>query len=433
MPTEHDENRTAQLSAGALAAVYVIALAARLLWLVVRTKWTAIGSGLEFPDEADYWSMAKLFAVGQVMRDVDGHAAARTPGYPIFLALFAGWPNGMDWARCAQIVVGSLLAVFVALLGCRFGGRSVGLLAGLFSAIDPFNMFFGALLLTETLAITALAAVWWCLWPLGLCTAKLPWWRTIMGGAIGGVCVHLHPSMLGAVLVALIVLVFFGISAGRLTRGGAVLAIALASLLPWAERNRRVLGKPIFLTTRLGRSLYDGVGPQASGRSDLAYVRDLPQLTGLDELQQDEFLLGESLRLIRQDPWRIIRLAGRKFLATWNPVPNAAEYRSSTVRLISAAWMIPAIILAAIGLIRRRRPSLAWAYLLTPAGYFTLLHMVFVGSIRYRLPAMPFVEILTAAGLVSLLTPGLSRCSPIARARSSKASGATNSSSAREP
>ncbi len=95
--------------------------------------------------------------------------------------------------------------------------------------------------------------------------------------------------------------------------------------------------------------------------------------------------------------------------------------------------MIPAIILAAIGLIRRRRPSLAWAYLLTPAGYFTLLHMVFVGSIRYRLPAMPFVEILTAAGLVSLLTPGLSRCSPIARARSSKASGATNSSSAREP
>ena len=40
-----------------------------------------------------------------------------------------------------------------------------------------------------------------------------------------------------------------------------------------------------------------------------------------------------------------------------------------------------------------RRPWTA-VLLLTPAVYFTLVHMIFVGSVRYRVPAMPLLFIL---------------------------------------
>ena len=40
--------------------------------------------------------------------------------------------------------------------------------------------------------------------------------------------------------------------------------------------------------------------------------------------------------------------------------------------------------------------------LLSPAIYFTLLHVIFVGSIRYRLPAMPLLFLFAAAAITSL-------------------------------
>ena len=105
---------------------------------------------------------------------------------------------------------------------------------------------------------------------------------------------------------------------------------------------------------------------------------------------------------MRSEPGRTVVLAVRKFLLTWNIFPNAPDQRSAGRMVLSAAWMVPMLVLGGIGLLRGRIVAGGRTILLIPVAYFTLLHMVFVGSVRYRVPIMPFVEILAAVGLTVL-------------------------------
>jgi hypothetical protein len=175
------------------------------------------------------------------------------------------------------------------------------------------------------------------------------------------------------------------------------LAVIPAALLPWAVRNARVAGDFCWLTHRGGVSLYDGVGPQATGKSDLAGVYRMPAVQGLGEVEWDRYFREKSWEQIRADPGRVARLALVKINRTWSPVPNADEYRSRLIRMVSAGWSIPTWTLALIGIwMLRRRPGLVFA-LLMPALYFTLMHALFVGSVRYRLPALAVTSTLAAS------------------------------------
>jgi hypothetical protein len=159
------------------------------------------------------------------------------------------------------------------------------------------------------------------------------------------------------------------------------------------------------LTHRGGISLYDGVRPGADGSSDLGEIKQMPAVRGLDEVAWNEYFMGESLRLIREDPGRIVHLAGIKLARTWNPVPNARDYRSPAVRLIGGSWSIPLFAFALAGAIVLTRKSLGlWltCLLLLPAIYLSILHAFFVGSVRYRLPAMPFFAILSAIAIAAI-------------------------------
>ena len=80
-------------------------------------------------------------------------------------------------------------------------------------------------------------------------------------------------------------------------------------LVPWAVRNRQVTGDWCWLTNRAGISLYDGVGPGATGDSDRGEIKRMPAVRGLDETTWNRYFLTESVRAMREDPVRILRLA----------------------------------------------------------------------------------------------------------------------------
>jgi len=389
-----------------LIVIFVLALLMRAAWGMVRYIRAEDPTALEFPDEEQYWMMARSLRVGEGLKDELGFQATRMPLYPAVLSPFTVMPNGVLAAQALQWLVGALAAGLTAATAASLFNRRIGLIAGLLVACDPFLTFFSSLLLTETPFVAALVALWWTLSPMtrrDLNDGGIGRW--IVVGLLSAVCVYLRESSLGLVLVAIGFLVVSRRLEWKTVVGAATaLGIVVLALVPWAARNQSVTGDWCWLTHRAGISLYDGVGPQALGASDLGSVKQSDAVRGLDEVAWDRYFLEQSLAAIKSDPNRVLRLAGVKLTRIWNPFPNVEAYRSRAVRLISATWTIPTFALAVVGVMllgaNKNRGGLRTAlFLLLPALYFSALHSLFVGSVRYRLAAIPMIEILAAFAL----------------------------------
>ena len=376
-------------------AIFLLALAARAGFGLYA--FPAGGAdALQYDDERWYWSMAESYRRGEGFVGEFGHRAERMPLYPWFLSLFAETERGPAAARWAQWALGALAASLTYLLARRV--RAAPLLAGLIVAFDPGLTGSASLLLTETLFVTSIVALWLIAWPLrrrGGGSAA----RWLAMGLAACVSVYLRESSL--VFVAALVAYLLVVRRDRRAVLGAVTVVLMVfvALVPWAYRNSRVIGQWCWLTTRGGISLYDGVRPGATGASDLAAIKDAPEVGGLSEVEWNRYFYRASRQAILDDPVRIVGLVPIKLARTWSPVLHAAEYQSAAIRTIFAAWYVPLYALALLGLWARRRDGQVCAGLLLPAVCVSLLHGVFVGSVRYRLGALPTLAVLAAVGI----------------------------------
>lgn len=405
---------------GWVVVLFVMAAGLRAGWVCFR--YSGDDSPIhEYPDEKAYWDVSRSLAAGDGLVDEFGYRATYMPGYPVFLALFTDrenpyWYTYLHWARLIQAILGALIAPAVYVLALRWlslagsesehaaSGMAVSVLAGLAVAFDPFLVFFSGLLLTETLFVVALVLAW--VWVLPLCrrNRRIGPVAVIGAGLMLWLCLMLRPS--SVILVPLVPAAI--VLARRFDRQGVaaaalILVLVAVGLSPWAIRNRRVIGEWRWLTTRGGISLYDGFQPGATGASDLAHTKTMPQVQGLSEAEWDRYFHNQAWSSIRHDPGRAVRLAWLKFRRTWGPWPNVEGYRGGVAGTVGAAWTICILVLAVLGWWAQRRALAAWVVLLLPVAAFTLLHMVYVGSVRYRLPVMPFVVVLAAAGLAESL------------------------------
>jgi len=401
--------------------LFAMAFTLRGGWSFIRAWQADFSPSLEFPDETQYWDMARSFWNGTGLRDELGFQATRMPLYPVMLSPFTTLEIGPLLVHILQAFMGAFTAVGTSAIARRFFGARVGILAGLFVCLDPFLVFFSSLMLTETAFIAATVGFWWLLskrWfsltrlshSSAATAAQKP--LNLLFGIICGVVlsfgVYLRESGLGMMLLAL----FVGLASRRFQRPAVVafaaaICVVILSLLPWAARNQVVLGEWCWLTTRAGISLYDGVRPGATGASNLGDVKQSSEVEGMSEADWNRHFLTESVRAIRSDPGRILWLAAIKASRTWNPFPNANEYRSPVIRFVAATWSLPLFLFAAVGatlvwIWGGRNGRYALTLLLTPAVCLTLLHTLFVGSVRYRLAAIPMIAILSACGVVAI-------------------------------
>jgi len=407
--------------------LFLVALAVRGGWGVYRAISIDQPTELEFPDERQYWLMASSFADGDGLRDEFGFRATRMPLYPVLLSPCTQWPSGMLLAAAGQALIGALGAVLAALLAvqvCRLNATPMDTTsihrrcsiaawtAGLLVAFDPFQVFFSALFLTETIYTTLTLLLWWVTMPLVTADKPPGWARWVMVGLIAAACVYTRESAVGLIAVLCLFLIVQGKGPRRRIIGSLIVgAVVVMALWPWASRNKDVIGERQWLTTRGGISLYDGVGPQADGSSNLADVQRSGPAANLSEAEWNRYFWNESIHSIRAEPGRILRLAGVKVARLWNPLPNVETYQSSLVHTVSAAWNIPIFALALAGgmiLVQRGkgRGRRLTVFLLLPALYATVLHAIFVGSVRYRLPVMPMLEILAAVAIAVILNRG---------------------------
>jgi 4-amino-4-deoxy-L-arabinose transferase-like glycosyltransferase len=333
----------------------------------------------------------------------------------------------------AALGAGCIALVYLVVRRTRRGlpqiarrGWTVPLAAAAVAAIEPYTIGISAVLLSEALFLPWMLLSLWglaVLWPgaaeadcqlldqqpaTGFSTAR-EWAVALSTGAAFGAGICTKPSW--ALFPPVSVLAWIATS-GRDGRRAAVARAALlllgatAVMAPWWLRNASVFGRFVPTALWAGASLYDGLGPQSTGASDMAFL-NAPELQPLSEEDQDAILLRRSWEAVRSDPARVARLALIKAVRYWSPWPNAETRGSLWVWLLCAMWTMPLYGLLAAGAWHCRRDVRALTLLAGPLLYFAALHVVFVSSIRYRIPGM-----VPALGLVAV---GLDRIVPWVR------------------
>lgn len=410
------------------------------LALFVRGAWGWVQPADEaaldkLPDQREYLVLAQNLSRGQGLKFDDARFsdevyAFRTPGYPLFLAALGA---KIRLIRLVQALIDTSTVLAVYLLARQWLSLRAALLAAALAAVNPFLIYFTALVLTETLFTAMLA--WGMLLLVGAGNLlpqdrdeddgagetpapSVPaaprkgatlWW--LAGGLVLALSVLVRQSAAGLPVVLGIAAAFVNRRRGAayhrrwpLPVGTTMMLLTALVLMPWAYRNSRVLGSWVWTTTNGGITAYDGFSPDATGASDQSFVESMPELRRMDELGRSQYLSELAQRFVREQPRRALELAAIKAARTWSPAPRSADYSGLKYKLVGLLYSLPLDLLALAGLITGRLPRAAKVFLLLPAIYFTGVHMLSVGSLRYRIPVEPPMAVI-AASLVAPAAP----------------------------
>jgi 4-amino-4-deoxy-L-arabinose transferase-like glycosyltransferase len=319
------------------------------------------------------------------------------PVYPLFLSgvsfLFG---EGYWTIRIVQTIISSISCILIYFLGREFIDKSTGITAALIAVVYPFFIFWGAFILTETLFVFLLLLTVYFFH----INKKIPNIRNgVIAGILLGISILCRPSLIVFVFVLLVSLTISSLWLGwenRFKIIGVILAFTILTISPWSVRNFYHFRRFIPLTTMTGSSFWEGNNLYSSGGP----CQYLPkEVKGLSEVERDRYLTKATLKVIKDNPLRFLKLLGIKFLRFWNIMPNYEGFSSPLYTLVSLFSYIPVIITAIYGmfLTRKKWRNFLLFYMLFFS--FTLGHMLFVSSIRYRVTIMPFMIIFSAYGI----------------------------------
>jgi 4-amino-4-deoxy-L-arabinose transferase-like glycosyltransferase len=378
-------------------------------------------------DSDGYFTLGRAIAEGRPYEYGPQQAQIfRTPGYPTILApvFWLSDRHAVLAARLENALLGTLAVAGVWWLSRQLFGPRAALLAAALAAFYPESIATSAMVLSDTpfCALMLLQlGLWTAAWKVGR-IAPSSVLLALAAGLVAGAATLVRPSwLLFTPLAAMAGVLVPGHRAAdarnprwrHLLIGLCMLAPMLLIMMPWWQRSRRLTGHFVPTTLQVGASLYDGLSPQASGASNMKPVAEFERLfrerhpaeedeTPAEyEYRVDARLQEAALGWLGTEPAAALRLAGIKFLRTWNVWPNEASFSAWPVRLAVALTYLPLLVLGLVGAVRTFRRG--WPYWLCwfPALYFSGLHAVFVGSIRYRQPAMLVLIVLAAGVIVS--------------------------------
>ena len=253
--------------------------------------------------------------------EVHPRKAMRPPVFPLILAGPVRWDQGgrpplLPWddpntswddrrpsphnhtaARLTVALCGTLCVWATGRLGTTIGGPAIGAAAAWLAALNPLAIAFSGMLLSES-AFALLITI--SLWGVAECVRRDPltgepprrlrWGPAVWGGLAAAGATLTRPVWLPFVpCVALLALLLAWRGRGS-AWWAVILLLAFANgMTPWAVRNWVVLGEPILTTTWGGPTLYDSLGPQATGASDMRFRDAISKMPGYDEFEGLEF------------------------------------------------------------------------------------------------------------------------------------------------
>lgn len=432
-----------------LSALLLLALAVRLgaMHAVILPRAAVSGfAPFYFPDSAQLWETAANLAGNGVYETADRLRAWRMPLPPLLLAgARAAGVTNPDCARIANILFDVLNVFLLWHLARKMFSPAAGWLAGLAGALYPFHVFLSALILSDTLAHTAVLLMVEALLACRTALADASaggrpggWKRPAVWLGLSLGLAALTKASLGLLPVPAGLYLLWQIRRGdipfrpgvqTLLLSGTVFALALSG---WWLRNYRQFGEFVPFSTMGGFTLWESTGPGADGGANHGKVafpewyrrgravlaaqpgaraRDaagvaVPGAAGGEPLETalDRALRRETAAAARNAPARALRLCWEKFRRTWNPVPNWQGADAWPYKAAMLLGYLPVLLLALAGMavFYRRRAEIC--ILLLPAFYLAAVHCVFMGSVRYRVPAEGCLIILAAGTLCALFS-----------------------------
>jgi len=361
-------------------------------------------------------------------------ASMHPPGYAVFLLgiyrLF-GEPL-FAWARVVQAVLDAASCLLVYLIGVRFAGRAVGLVAAAGQALAAPAAYLATSRVADALCPALYILTFW-LSVKAVDTRRTAWF--VAAGAACGVACLFRPDYLpfaaGLALAALLVQRRLLPVVGRMLAFGAAMVLVM---LPWGLWNRSKVGSFTLSSTVGGATLYESIGqfpnPYGIVFDDLAMLRTAREAgyEGIDDPGADRWFKRRYLAIVRENPGLIAGQMLRRVplaiapLYRWgyvNPAYRGRTFfdyvarehvgpleaaRRHPAEVLGAYWdrMISGVIAlglfaacVALAVAERRR----WAtvvLLLLPYWAIVLSHLPFTMGSRLLAPAL-FCQIVAAA------------------------------------
>ena len=309
-----------------------------------------------FNDSLGYWNLGAEIAGGDFFL-VESREVFRTPGYPLFLALWqsVGGEHALALTMIVQITLSIATSLLAGWVTFRLSRSAVaGLLAYAVCIAMPARLPLAMHILNESL-FTFLLIGFVALLIFVAGKERAAWF--VLPGVWWGFAalVRLGPHVLIVPIALLILLVQplgrRDVSFQFRCRAAAVFVLSFAVMLvPWLVRNQAVFGE-VFLTKATGRTLWMSAfdGPNCGGmlafpdtpemqqvrqhvgqanidyRRPWAVINTMRNSSPLDELAADDLMGTVSKQAIMRQPLPFGKSVARRWVVYWGGRPPEFE------------------------------------------------------------------------------------------------------------
>jgi 4-amino-4-deoxy-L-arabinose transferase-like glycosyltransferase len=375
---------------GAFVAVAVAFRAACVLLLPIGTEADmAHRSG----DERYFFQIAH--AILEQSEFVEGNLRAyRPPLYPALLAVHLAIFGGNTAALAILQNVAFVAAIaLLALIATRLYGLRVGLTCGALVLTSPAWIKLPEAAYTETLFLLLVSGA--LLLALDLAEHPSAARAFVCGLLLGGAALTREIGL----PMGLAVIGSFALMARRregpraAARAAAVALLGLVLVVgPWTERNYRVFGHLVPISTNGPINLYIGNNADATGLfASTPWLKsplwNTPTVHGENELAVARWAGQEAVSFMKEHPRRTAALAVHKLGLLWFPPPAAprALTAESLARHARSLFYTVYTVLGFYGLFRLRSSFLGRA-ILALALVVSVVHALTYFDLRFRAP-----------------------------------------------
>lgn len=326
------------------------------------------------------------------------------PGYALFEAFIflLSSPGNFLAVIGVQLLLG-LLTVFLGMrLASRFLSGPWYIAAGLFMALDPFELYYQAIPATQ--ALFSLLFITGLLVSLRFLEKPVVS-RAVYAGFLWGVTFLVRPAALPMVVLLLAVTILKWKFSRKIMPALLLLIVAFGAVLsPWVIRNRNTMGRYQLLPLQggvqmwefNGRIFTDAFHNETEGAKMLygpvretwlpgvrnAELAEFPAFTVETEFERDSILYSRQLRFIKSNPIVFLHLSACRFTEFFKPFPlNHFSPVHTGLGLISFFW-VGVFCFAGIVLMVRRGWSSVFMAGVT-AGYI-LMHLLTASGTPHR-------------------------------------------------